>query len=181
MWKNKPFPHYWDLCIIFGKDRATGKDAQTPTDVVEEIDTEGGYSEAAKDVDCSLENEMPLQTEEYSSIMKNPKKRRKISKPIIQGITNAATVIANQIKASTEIFSKAISVDLDMVEAKKKVDEEIKKLPGITTIERFKAVRDITKDDDKTIVFFSVTDDEKEEWVKAALNGEIGCRLFCLL
>ena len=141
--------------------------------MIEEIDIEGGYSEAAEDVDCSLENEMPLQTEEYSSIKKNLKKRRKISEPIIQGITNSATVIANQIKASTEIFSKAISVDLDMVEAKKKVDEEIKKLLGITTSERFKAVRNITKDDDKTIVFFAVADDEKEEWVKAVLNGDI--------
>ena len=82
-------------------------------------------------------------------------------------------MIANQIKASTEIFSKAISVDLDMVEAKKKVDEEIKKLPGITTIERFKVLRNITKDDDKILVFFSVADDEKEEWVKAVLNGDI--------
>ena len=86
VWKNKPFSHSWDLCIIFGKDRATGKDAQTPADVVEEIDTEGGYSEAVEDVDCSLENKMPLQTEEYSSIKKNPKKRRKISEPIFKGL-----------------------------------------------------------------------------------------------
>ena len=60
-----------------------------------------------------------------------------------------------------------------MVEAKKKVDEEIKKLSGITTNERFKVIRNIVKDDDKSIVFFSVADDEKEEWVKVVLNGDI--------
>ena len=119
------------------------------------------------------ENENPTTNEEYSSIKKNPKKRRKIFEPIIQGITDAATVIANQIKASTEIFSKTISMNLIVFEAKKKVDEEIKKLPGITMSEHFKAVRNITQDDDKTIVFFAVADDEKEEWVKAVLIGDI--------
>jgi len=181
VWKNKPFPHYWDLCIIFGKDRATGKDAQTPADVIEEIGIEGGDGNAAEDVYCSLVNETPLQseneiptpTEECSSIKRNPHKKRKISEPIIQGITDAAAMIANQIKASTEIFSKVISVDFDLFEAKKKVNEEIKKLPGITMSERFKAIRNITQDDDKTIVFFTIADDEKEEWVKAVLNGDI--------
>ena len=119
------------------------------------------------------ENENPTTNEEYSSIKKNPKKRRKISEPSIQGITDAATVIANQIKASTEIFSKAISMNLIVFEVKKKVDEEIKKLPGITMSEHFKAVRNMTQDDDKTIVFFAVADDEKEEWVKVILYGDI--------
>ena len=39
--------------------------------------------------------------------------------------------------------------------------------------ERFKAVRNITQDNDKTNVFFTIVDDEKEEWVKAVFNGDI--------
>ncbi|CAI9297192.1 unnamed protein product [Lactuca saligna] len=36
-WRGKKFPHYWDLCIVFGKDRANGRDAQTAADIVSEI------------------------------------------------------------------------------------------------------------------------------------------------
>ena len=54
--------------------------------MVEEIDTEGGYSEAAEDVDYSLENEMPLQTEEYSSIKKNPKKKERFLSQLFKGL-----------------------------------------------------------------------------------------------
>ncbi|CAH1445644.1 unnamed protein product [Lactuca virosa] len=39
-WRGKKFPHYWDLCLVFGKDRANGKDAQTATDVISEINNE---------------------------------------------------------------------------------------------------------------------------------------------
>ena len=49
------------------------------------------------------------------------------------------------------------------LEAKKKINEELKKLFGITTSEHFKAASIITRDDDKTILFFTIVDDEKEE------------------
>ncbi|XP_017980960.1 PREDICTED: uncharacterized protein At2g29880-like [Theobroma cacao] len=38
--RNKPFPHFDQLAIIFGKDRATGEGTESPTDVVENIKTE---------------------------------------------------------------------------------------------------------------------------------------------
>ena len=50
-WKGKPFEHYENLCIVFGKDRATGEDAQTPADVVEEMDRqEAGESKYYLDI-----------------------------------------------------------------------------------------------------------------------------------
>ncbi|WOK93464.1 hypothetical protein Cni_G02162 [Canna indica] len=38
--KNKPFPYYEKLSVIFGKDRATGVNVQTPVDVIERLDEE---------------------------------------------------------------------------------------------------------------------------------------------
>ena len=35
--RNKSFPHFDELTIIFGKDSATGKVAETPANVVENI------------------------------------------------------------------------------------------------------------------------------------------------
>ncbi|KAA8549757.1 hypothetical protein F0562_001225 [Nyssa sinensis] len=45
MFKNKSLPHFEELLIIFGKDRATGKNAQTAANVVEELDKEGVENE----------------------------------------------------------------------------------------------------------------------------------------
>ncbi|XP_017982352.1 PREDICTED: uncharacterized protein At2g29880-like [Theobroma cacao] len=38
--RNNPFPHFDQLAIIFGKDRAIGEGAKSPADAVENIETE---------------------------------------------------------------------------------------------------------------------------------------------
>ncbi|MBA0865333.1 hypothetical protein Goshw_011212 [Gossypium schwendimanii] len=38
--KHRSFPYYDQLTAIYTKDRATGKDAQTASDIIEEIDVE---------------------------------------------------------------------------------------------------------------------------------------------
>ena len=38
--KNKSFSFYDDLCIVFGKDHACGKEAETAADVLEELHRE---------------------------------------------------------------------------------------------------------------------------------------------
>ncbi|XP_057425758.1 uncharacterized protein At2g29880-like [Lotus japonicus] len=39
-YRNKVFPHFDRLVIIFGKDRANGKGAEDPADIVEDLDKE---------------------------------------------------------------------------------------------------------------------------------------------
>ena len=38
--RNKPFPHFDDFVIIFGKDKAIGKGVETASDVVEKDNDE---------------------------------------------------------------------------------------------------------------------------------------------
>ncbi|XVF70030.1 hypothetical protein PTKIN_Ptkin11bG0128500 [Pterospermum kingtungense] len=45
--RNKPFPHYDELTIIFGKDRATGKGAEAPIDAVKNIEVEEATAKTA--------------------------------------------------------------------------------------------------------------------------------------
>lgn len=62
--RNKTFPYYEDLCMIYGKDHTTEKNAEAPVDVVEEIErttinkeAEGDnlhVEDARDDVDDSL-------------------------------------------------------------------------------------------------------------------------------
>ena len=38
--RNKPFPHFKDLSIVFGRDWATGLGAKAPADAIKEIEIE---------------------------------------------------------------------------------------------------------------------------------------------
>ncbi|KAK4591755.1 hypothetical protein RGQ29_016269 [Quercus rubra] len=54
--RNKSFPHYEDLCIVYAKDHAIGKDAQAPVDVVEELEVEKNddkLDDVPEDMDCT--------------------------------------------------------------------------------------------------------------------------------
>ncbi|KAG6527657.1 hypothetical protein ZIOFF_009783 [Zingiber officinale] len=60
--RNKEFPHLDDLMFVWGKDRATGANAETPSDVVEEInlcDEETDTFEHEKDAhtECQKDEE----------------------------------------------------------------------------------------------------------------------------
>ena len=47
-WRGKPCPYYEDLCIIFRKDRASGKDAQGPEEMEDEVNEDGENEESSK-------------------------------------------------------------------------------------------------------------------------------------
>ncbi|XVF46073.1 hypothetical protein PTKIN_Ptkin02bG0258700 [Pterospermum kingtungense] len=47
--RNKPFPHYDELGIIFGKDRATREGAEAPGDAVENIQVEEATEKATSE------------------------------------------------------------------------------------------------------------------------------------
>ncbi|GAB4853759.1 hypothetical protein Ancab_017952 [Ancistrocladus abbreviatus] len=56
--RKKSFPYFTDLCLIYAKDRATGANAQTVDDIVEEIqDEEASHQE-------SINEEIGLELEE---------------------------------------------------------------------------------------------------------------------
>lgn len=51
IWRNKQFPFYDDLLIIFGKDRATGSNAQGPSDMMEDVQREENNDNHMNDCD----------------------------------------------------------------------------------------------------------------------------------
>uniref|UniRef100_A0A2N9IVH8 Myb/SANT-like domain-containing protein n=1 Tax=Fagus sylvatica TaxID=28930 RepID=A0A2N9IVH8_FAGSY len=103
--RNKSFPLYEDLCIVYAKDHATGKDAQTPADDASD----------------------------------------NLSKAVIGTIAS---------------------------ENRSRINEELSKVVGLTIKERHKATKLIVCQHELIDVFFSVPDEEKEEWVKGLINGD---------
>ncbi|KAK4388325.1 hypothetical protein Sango_2439100 [Sesamum angolense] len=114
IWQNKPFPFYDDLLVIFGKDRATGNNADGPADMMEEIQREEVNNDPNDDdVETTIENGLedldasmsfsPLQSPRTEGIQKKKKRSRSVDNLMImtEGIKEAASVIGSKIaKAS---------------------------------------------------------------------------------
>lgn len=185
--KTKSFPYYEELCMVFGKDRATGRNAETAADVVEDLDK--GEDDIHHDDEAfnSVENMVggdEAQSMYFSQASAVPqtqshsqgssKKKRKNtgnSGDAYEALKESSNLIAGVIEKASEHLSRAIGEDI--MEKHSQLRAELERTTTISTIERHKAARLIMKDDATVCYFFSVPDQERDEWVKALLAGEL--------
>ncbi|KAA8519285.1 hypothetical protein F0562_013541 [Nyssa sinensis] len=181
MFKNKSLPHFEELLIIFGKDRATGRNAQTVADVVEELDKESAENET-KTEDGLDENDASLSfapthntktSSEECSSQRRRKLRSRSNDNLLEAIKEVGLTMGKEIKESTIKLIEAMGYDVAVAEKRVRINEELLKLPTISMFERHKATLQIARDHKTTDVFFTIADDKKEEWVKALLRGDI--------
>ncbi|XP_057778464.1 uncharacterized protein At2g29880-like isoform X3 [Salvia miltiorrhiza] len=176
-WRNKMFPFYDDLVIIFGKDRATGSNAENPTDIMEEIQREKFNTNEEDSIDIGEDSDTSFSFSSMHSTRSegtsHQKKKRKVGEPMTADIKEAASVIASEIAKASQLFSKAIGVDAEISEKRKKINSEIKKIPNLTVGEAIKAVCHIASHPELIDVFFSMEEENKEQLVRAILNGEV--------
>ncbi|CAL5360077.1 unnamed protein product [Camellia sinensis] len=127
-WKNRSFPHCDMLCIIFEKDRATGKDAVTADDVLEE----GSRNESIDTQNLSVEE---IDTFSNASINdegnSNKGKKRKNSSDSSDAFREAAMIIGTKIEEATDKFGRALGVNLDVALKRDKINEELCKLSNL--------------------------------------------------
>ncbi|KAI3463779.1 hypothetical protein Pfo_020442 [Paulownia fortunei] len=154
-WQNKSFPFYDDLIVFFfEKDRASGMNAEVPSDMMEEIQREETNNDT-NDVEATMEN---------VHNQKKKKRSRSIDNLMVMAdIKEVASVIGNEIAKASHVFSKAIG----------KIDSEIRKIPYLTIGEVIKVVCHIANSYKLTDVFFSMTEEGREQLVKAILHGDI--------
>ncbi|KAA8547256.1 hypothetical protein F0562_003881 [Nyssa sinensis] len=151
MFKNKSLPHFEKLLIIFERDRATRRNAQTATDVVEELNKE---------------------VKECSS-QRRRRRRSHSNDNLLEAIKEVGLALGREIKESTIKLTKAMGYDVAVAENRVRINEESLKLPTISMFERHKATLQIARDQETTVFFFTIADDEKAKWVKALLRGDI--------
>lgn len=98
-WREKKFPHYWELCLVFGKDRANGKDAQTAADIISEINREEeehiDQTQATGDGLDDIHVEQSLNSPSYASSreessMQRKRKRRNSWDPLMNSLKESA-------------------------------------------------------------------------------------------
>ncbi|XP_054817832.1 uncharacterized protein At2g29880-like [Prosopis cineraria] len=187
-WRNKTFPHYDELSNIFGKDRATGKDAQTYEDIVEEFHDQHGFTSPIEDtptehiltdsqMDGSHANTSPQENSPTelspSDATFGAKKRKRNSTEaqpsMLEGMKMIVQTLTNGLKESSEHFG----MHLDRVEREKRIDGmrssllvELKKVEGLSHQERLKAYVKIIGDENILIGFYSMPEEDKADVIR---------------
>nr|KAJ0218979.1 hypothetical protein LSAT_V11C300104770 [Lactuca sativa] len=163
-WRGKKFPHYWDLCLVFGKDRANGRDAQTTADVISEINNE----------QQEPDDYIPTYThsKEDSSIQRK-RKRRNSWDPLMNNLKDSTDIIGSKIDNATSTFNVVFGIERDREELRKKLNSEMKKVVGLTVRDCNKAVHMLSKNDELMVIFFTVEEEDKFEWVKDLLEDDV--------
>ncbi|KAD6453451.1 hypothetical protein E3N88_08156 [Mikania micrantha] len=170
-WRGKKFPHYWDLCIVFGKDRANGRDAQTAADILSDMVRE--EQEAIGDgldyiyVDQSLNN-----TSREESSTQRKRKRRNSWDPLMNSLKESAEIIGAEIREATNTFNRVFGTESNREELRNNLFAEMNKVEGLTIRECDKAICKLAQNEELMVIFFKVDEERKLGWVKNMLDEE---------
>ncbi|KAI3770611.1 hypothetical protein L6452_01751 [Arctium lappa] len=101
-WKNKIFPHFQDLCIVFGKDRANGnrvRDVMDMEDASMEDHNNQFDDNLSNDQDDASNAHTNVQSQECSSGSKKWKTR---SESLHEVLNNATFVLGDKLMKASE-------------------------------------------------------------------------------
>ncbi|PPD82820.1 hypothetical protein GOBAR_DD20249 [Gossypium barbadense] len=169
--RHRSFSYYDQLTTIYARDRATGKDAQTAADVLEEINVEDVPTvdineERNEYYDCDAN--ASLDDMDVSATEPQPDRN--------QWVHDAATLLAENMRAIGEQISRSIAFDV-VVQQKSEEFQIIQEkatnlyptlceIEGLTEDERFRALSKIPDHPTQMLVFFSLPSNVRLEWVR---------------
>ena len=173
--------------MVFGKDRATGMGAEAAADVIKELEKEAAddinidedfvndihnstFVDEAQSMSFSQASAIPPTQAQSQRLSKRKRKTTKDSEAY-EAIERSSALLAGVIEKASERLSRAIGED--MTEKHSRIRDELQRSTTITALERHKVARMMIKDDALVSYFFSIPDDEKDEWARALLAGDI--------
>ena len=133
------------MCIVFGKDRAQGNGAKDPI----EMETDANVEEESQqleditddpvDASHSTRTTTNVQSDEGSSA--RSKKRKSRFDPIVEGITNAATLLGKELREASATMNESIKAEVDLQNKTSLVSSEISKIQSMSNMGKFRASR----------------------------------------
>ncbi|KAL5547743.1 hypothetical protein UlMin_002974 [Ulmus minor] len=175
--KIKAFPFYEELCMIFGKDRAIGKQVETPADVVKQLETEGKDINLEEDTFNSGNNmdtnEVQYETPQVpKSQLDGPaKKKRKTNHgKSYEAIKESSYVIASTIEKASIRLSLAIGEDMN--DKHMHFGEELERHTTLNPMEIHKLVHMVIQNNALVSYFFTIHE-RKDAGAKAMLAGTL--------
>ncbi|MFQ6656336.1 hypothetical protein Gotur_026490 [Gossypium turneri] len=163
--RHRSFPYYDQLTAIYIRDRATGKDAQTATDVIEEINvqdvpTTDINEEINEFYNCEADvslDDMDVSATEPQPDRNQGENMRTIGEQISRSI--ASDVVVQQKSEEFQIIQeKATNLYPTLCE-----------IEGLTVDEHYRALSKIPDHPTQMLVFFSLPSDVRLEWVRRFL------------
>ncbi|KAI3824767.1 hypothetical protein L1987_06238 [Smallanthus sonchifolius] len=169
-WRGKKFPHYWDLCIVFGKDRANGRDAQTAADIISDINRE--EPEATVDGLDDMDVNQPLKSPSDVASREESRKRKRRNSwdPLMNSLKESAEIIGAEIREATNTFNRVFGTESNREELRNNLFAEMNKVEGLTIRECDKAVCKLAQNEELMVIFFKVDEERKLGWVKNMLT-----------
>ncbi|MFQ6653206.1 hypothetical protein Gotur_024723 [Gossypium turneri] len=164
--RRRTFPYYDQLIAIYARDRATGKDAQTVADVLEEINaddvpTTNMNKERNSFYDCEVDvslDDMDVSTTEPRGDKDQGENMQAIGDQISRSI--ASDVVVQQKSEEFQIIQeKATNLYSTLWE-----------IEGLTVDERYRALSKIPDHPTQMLVFFSLPYAARLEWVRRFLS-----------
>ncbi|PPD91801.1 hypothetical protein GOBAR_DD11267 [Gossypium barbadense] len=192
--RHHSFPYYNQLTAIYARDRATGKDAQTVADVLEEIHAGDERSTdmneerntfydcdadvSLYDMDVSGTDPRGDRDQGGSSSSNKRKKKSDARDNVYSSFEEVATLLGEKIQAVGDQISMSIASKVVVQQkSKEKMEEKASNLysalwsiEGLTDDQRYDALSKIPDHPTQMIVFFSLPSVTRLEWVRRFLS-----------
>ncbi|KAI7748875.1 hypothetical protein M8C21_032796 [Ambrosia artemisiifolia] len=203
--RNKPFPHYDELCLIFGKQRGNHRivddasDANRAVETYEASDYAGhmskhkrfkesenetresdhGEANGLKGDDVAAEDDSDDDDVSIGDA-RNIDNRKGQSSNWSSRTEGLVKLIEALIKKQDEQFSILVGMvgvhvaaDKAAVDKRTKLNGELKRIPNLSLQARLRAASVIVGDYAKLDLFYSLSNEERKEWVSMLLSGLI--------
>ncbi|XVF65853.1 hypothetical protein PTKIN_Ptkin09bG0284400 [Pterospermum kingtungense] len=174
--RTRRFHFFNELCEIYAKDHATGKDAQTAADILEEIQTEGIHGSPS----VGLEDEFHSQHVgsddmeiSFAPPNSSSKKRKasEINEPnTADAFIKATTLLTDKMVEVGEKLSQCVGTEMRLEKRAEELDVALDEIEGLTEDEKDIALSKIPDHPSQMVVFFSLLPSRRLRWVRKFLS-----------
>ncbi|KAL6285899.1 hypothetical protein ACE6H2_010289 [Prunus campanulata] len=169
--RNKPFPHYDTLVEVFGKDRANGKGAEGPAEVIEDLTDNSTFNFEGDGLD-DINFSSPTTQTPICPPSTRPNKRAR-NDNWSQSMADMASTLRSFVdvtKTHLETVKCVLMSENATSERRGKIVDELQKIQGLSDMDVIDAAAAIISDDAKIDLLFTLPDNLKIQWVKKLLH-----------
>ncbi|KAH6787392.1 hypothetical protein C2S52_006944 [Perilla frutescens var. hirtella] len=175
--RYKTWPHYHHWCEIFGKDRATGENAEDFSSAdkdqldVNNVEFEGNMN----DVMPEEENDFVsvCQPASSSTGKKSKSKRKRLIDSTGEKLVELMGAFCEETKSGLSDLTKKMGVDYDLQTQRKSVYEALGVIRHLSVTDKVHVAKKLVNNSKELDLFFSLPDEAKKEMVRQLIHDDI--------
>ncbi|XP_057811504.1 uncharacterized protein At2g29880-like [Salvia miltiorrhiza] len=177
--RYKSWPYLEDWKLIFGKDRATGDEAEDLMEAahdmyrkLDQLDENGDYHVSLEDIfeneilgDNVSQTRIPEESVPVEKEAPTSSKKRRRSIGFDDRFFEALHEVGRGTESRLETISSRMGYDFDISKARKEVFAKLSGIPGLSQTEKFEICNMLAKEVELLDVFSSLPEEAKEDYV----------------